>query len=105
MRNAARALRRRVGNQSAVSQTLIITTALLLMASIGLGSAFAARTLISSRDIKDRSIHSADLGTNSVNRRTIRGNAVGFSELTTDVKKAINAATGPAGPAGAKGDT
>jgi hypothetical protein len=99
-----RALRRRLANRSAASQTLVITAALLLMASIGLGSAFAARTLITSRDIKNNSIRNADLGTNSVNGRSISPNAVGFDELTTDVEKAIKDGTGAAGPAGPKGD-
>lgn len=120
MTKAARSIARRLATKSAVSQALIITAALLAMASIGLGSAFAARGLISSRDIKNHSIRNADLGTNSVNGRTIQGKAVGLSKLTPDVQRRLNnvskgakgdtgapGATGPAGPkgdAGAKGD-
>jgi hypothetical protein len=82
----------------------------MLMASIGLGSALAARSLITSRDIKNRTVRNADLATNSVNDRAIAANAVGMSALTSGVKGqlASNGAkgdVGPAGPAGPKGDT
>jgi hypothetical protein len=115
MTKAARALGRRLATRSTGSQVLIITAALMLMASIGLGSALAAKSLITSGDIKNRSIRNADLATNSVNGRTIAPNAVGMSELTSGVESQIASAAkgvkgdagpaGPTGPAGPKGDT
>jgi hypothetical protein len=113
MTTSLRALARRLAARSAVSQALIITAALLVMASVGLGSAFAARSLITSKDIKNHSIRNADLGTSSVNGRTIQPKAVGMSKLTPSVAKLLSTAgkggtkgdTGATGPAGPKGDT
>jgi hypothetical protein len=113
MSTAVRALARRLAARSAVSQALIITAALLAMASIGLGSAFAARSLITSKDIRNHSIRNADLATNSVNGRTIQPKAVSMSKLTPGIARLLRTAgsggqkgdTGATGPAGPKGDT
>src|SRR4051795_8841154 len=121
MRTAASSLRRRVAGRGAVGQTLVITAALLVMASMGLGSAFAARSLISSHDIKNGSIRNVDLASGAVNGRVIKNGSVGSGELTAALRSQMAAAKqgaqgpkgdtgaqgpkGDAGPQGRKGDT
>jgi hypothetical protein len=107
MRTAASSLRRRMAGRGVVSQTLIITAALLVMASMGLGSALAARSLISSHDIKNGSIRNVDLAGGAVNGRVIKNGSVSSSELTAALRSQMAAAKqgaqGPKGDTGAQG--
>jgi hypothetical protein len=106
MRKSVRAFAQRFGARSVVTQALIVAGALIVMACVGLGTAVAAR-LITSADIKDRTIRNSDLSTNSVNGRAIARDAVGLGELTPGVEKALagKGTKGDPGPAGPKGDT
>jgi hypothetical protein len=91
MRTAASSLRRRIARRGVVGQTLIITAALLVMASMGLGSALAARSLISSHDIKNGSIRNVDLAGGAVNGRVIKNGSVSSSELTAALRSQMAA--------------
>src|SRR4051794_10104000 len=112
MRTATSSLRRRIARRGVVGQTLIITAALLVMASMGLGSALAARSLISSHDIKNGSIRNVDLASGAANGRVIKNGSVSSRELTAGLRSQMAAANqgaqGPKGDTGAqgpKGDT
>jgi hypothetical protein len=83
---------------------LVIWTTVLLLSSLGVGSAVATR-LIDSRDIRNFSIRAVDLGRGSVTSQAIADNTVRDRDLSPALRSqlGIRVANGKDGVAGANG--
>lgn len=79
-----------------------VLTAALLLVVAGSGTTFAAQ-LITSADIKDKTIQRKDLKNHIVNTDKLKTGGVQYGDLSDGAKSKLQGKTGPAGPAGPVG--
>lgn len=83
-------------------KTLVVLAALVIASLTGLGTATAAKKLLTSKDIRDGSIYSRDL--NPGLRQAVLGKSTTLTaQSTTPGPVGATGAVGPAGPAGPRG--
>jgi len=88
-------------NSQAGRRSLAVVAAATVLA-LAAGGGAVAGSLITSKDIQDKTITSADLHKNSVKTQKVKDGTLKIKDLNKKAQDALNK-VGPAGPAGAKG--
>lgn len=74
-----------------------------VVAALVAGGTATAASLITGKQIKDRSITGRDIKTGSLTGKQIKSDSIGVRDLTTGAFDALAGSQGPAGPAGPAG--
>lgn len=90
-------------NFSAPRSRGVIVLAAAAVLAVSAGSGAVAGSLITGKDIKDRSIEARDLHSGSVTTTKVKNRTLKLKDLSSEVTAKLGT-QGPAGPAGAKGD-
>lgn len=88
---------------SSRSRGVIVLAAAAVLA-VGAGSGAVAGSLITGKDIKNKSIEAEDLAGGSVNSTKVENGSLKLKDLDSEVTDTLGT-QGPAGPAGPKGET
>ncbi len=83
------------------SPAMVVALVALLFATAG--TATAAKTLLTGKDIKDRSLSNKDLRKGTISSTEIRKGTIRLDRLSKGTRRSLEGNTGPAGPAGAAG--
>ena len=91
-------------NSQAGRRSLAVVAAATVLA-LAAGGGAVAGSLITSKDIKDKTITSADLHKNSVKTQKVKDGTLKIQDLNKKAQDALKKVgpAGPAGPAGAQG--